>query len=236
LSSSEAIIHALRQYAERLDGIDRPIYLAEGRDPLMPLLGGGASAAAVAFFGRDPGREEIRHQLPFIGAGGQKVRQVLYRHHYGGELPDFEASVAIGQHYFWANTVPYKPIGNKAWSMRVKRQLQPWIARWLLQQWHGDRVITLGREAFFWFTLGQSPEITAEVAAFWQREDRFSAALTLTYHSEDQQRQLTLYPLPHPSPLNATWYRRFPALLAARLAQIDATALSDQRSKTEQHE
>jgi uracil-DNA glycosylase len=231
LNSSEAIIAALTAAAASLKEIDRPIYAAEGRDPQIPLLGGGDSQAKIAFFGRDPGREEIRHQLPFIGAGGQKVRQALYRHHYGSELPDFAASVAIGSRYFWANTVPYKPIGNKAWSQRVKRQLQPIISRWLLQTWQGERVITLGREAFHWFALGQSATIANELAAFWQHADRFSHAITIAYCSDEEERSLTLYPLPHPSPLNATWYRRFPDLLATRLAQIDAATVESEGIK-----
>jgi hypothetical protein len=53
-------------------------------------------------------------------------------------------------------------------------------------------------------------------AAFWAREDRYTASLTL----EVRGRALRLHPLPHPSPLNATWYRRFPALLDDRLAAL----------------
>lgn len=34
-------------------------------------------------------------------------------------------------------------------------------------------------------------------------------------------RPLTLYPLPHPSPLDRRWYASFPELLAARLRQIE---------------
>ena len=35
-------------------------------------------------------------------------------------------------------------------------------------------------------------------------------------------RRIALHPLPHPSPLNAAWYGRFPGLLAARLRALDA--------------
>ncbi len=209
-----------RQLAATLTAIDRPIYAEANQDWQQPILGGGDPTARIGFMGRDPGREEVIHQLPFIGAGGQKVRQTLYRFHHNRELPDFAASVAMGAGYYWLNTVPYKPIGNKAWSMAVKKQFQPLIAEQLLHHWQGERMITLGREAFFWFGLGQDRSVMSELEQFWQREDRFSALLTLDYRLQTTTRRLQLAPLPHPSPLNAIWYRRFPDLLLARLQQL----------------
>ena len=67
--------------------------------------------------------------------------------------------MTVGDDLFWINTVPYKPVGNKAWSMAVKRRFQPLVAALLTRQWDGDRVITLGREAFLWFGIGQSREV-----------------------------------------------------------------------------
>ena len=82
----------------------------------------------MGIFGRDPGRTEIELNEPFIGKGGQLVRAGLYRAaEVGGELPDLDTSIEVGRRVFWANTVPYKPIGNKAWSVRVKRRFVPYI-------------------------------------------------------------------------------------------------------------
>ena len=61
----------------------------------------------------------------------------------------------MGEKFFWANTVPYKPTGNKAWSMKVKKQFQPLMAELLLTTWNGRDLITLGREAFLWFGINQ---------------------------------------------------------------------------------
>ncbi|MCI2262275.1 hypothetical protein [Xanthomonas indica] len=63
----------------------------------------------------------------------------------------------------------------------------------------------------------------AALDAFWAREDRFQAQTEVELRSEDgrRTRRVTLYPLPHPSPLNQAWYKRFPALLDARLRQLD---------------
>lgn len=215
---------ALRDLAADTDGIDTAIYATYDRDPLEPIIGLGDADAPLCFFGRDPGREEVRHGEPFIGAGGQIVRRVLYRHLNGAEMPDFEAGRALGRHYFWINTVPYKPIGNKAWSMAVKRRFQPLMRQLLIDSWHGRHIVTLGREAFLWFAIDQPREARQRLEAFWQREDRFTANLDIDLQdAQGRERTFTLHPLPHPSPLNQTWFKRFPALLEARLRQLDAS-------------
>ncbi|WP_303907740.1 uracil-DNA glycosylase family protein [Thiohalomonas denitrificans] len=218
---SEQQRQAFQTLAQELEGIDTAIYAECGKDPLEPIIGLGNPKVRVGFFGRDPGRDEILRGMPFIGAGGQKVRNTCYEYLYSKPMPDFEASVAVGKHFFWANTVPYKPLGNKAWSMRVKKQFQPLVAE-LLVNWRGSDVITLGREAFLWFGIHQSRETRQALESFWAREDRFSACIEVPLVLADgHRRTLRLHPLPHPSPLNATWYRRFPGLLKARLQQLN---------------
>lgn len=212
-----------REQARHIDGIDVDVYAQFQRDPLAPIIGLGDADLRISLFGRDPGREEVRHGEPFIGAGGQKVRQTLYQHLHGVPLPDFEASRVVGREFFWANTVPYKPIGNKAWSMVVKKRFQPLMARLLAEHWHGRDIITLGREAFFWFGIGRDKSERNRLADFWSRDDRFAAALPIVIGADEaKQREVRLHPLPHPSPLNATWYKRFPQLLDTRLTQLDA--------------
>ncbi|MDH4573910.1 uracil-DNA glycosylase family protein [Salinicola acroporae] len=212
---------AMRREAAGLERLDREVYHHYDRDPLAPIVGLGPREARLAIFGRDPGGKEVEMGQPFVGAGGQKVRDALYRHRHGRALPDFESSLEVGEDLFWINTVPYKPLGNKAWPMAVKRRFQPLIAALLAQQWSGDQVITLGREAFLWFGIGQSREVRDGLEAFWAREDRFTAtcvtALTLP---TGEIRRFTLAPLPHPSPLNQRWFKRFPDLLDRRLSAL----------------
>lgn len=213
---------AFRTLARDLPGVDHAVYAACAKDPLDPVIGQGDPQVRIAFFGRDPGRDEVQHGMPFIGAGGQKVRGALYQHLYGKPLPDFAASVEVGRHVFWANTVPYKPLGNKAWSTKVKQRFQPLVADLLLHAWHGSDIITLGREAFLWFAINQEKAVKAKLEAYWAREDRFEQFVTTELTAPDgTHRTLRLHPLPHPSPLNATWYKRFPELLTARLRQLD---------------
>lgn len=219
LSSAER--EAFRQLAADLPGVDLPVYQQFAKDPLDPIIGLGDPDAPLGFFGRDPGREEVKYGEPFIGSGGQIARKVLYTHLHGEPPADFEASRSLSQQFFWANTVPYKPLGNKAWSERVKKTFYPLMRRLLVEHWHGTQLITFGREAFLWFGIGQSKEERARLEAFWKSEDRFESSIEVTLETEEGAcKTLTLYPLPHPSPLNQTWYTRFPGLLESRIKML----------------
>lgn len=209
-------LQALRALAADLDRVDGEVYAEYGRDPLEPVIGEGDPLCRVALFGRDPGRQEIRHGLPFVGAGGQKVRAGLHEALTGEPLDGFEASLWAGQHAWWANTVPYKPLGNKAWPMGVVRAFRPHMLHVLVHGWRGRDVLVLGRVALLWFGL-DSRQRRKEIEAFWKREDVFEASLPWTVHSDGVTAELVLHPLPHPSPLNARWAPHFPRLLRARL-------------------
>jgi len=208
--------------AEGEMSIDEEVYASYGKDPLSPLIGGGAVTAPVGVFGRDPGRHEIQWMEPLIGAGGQLVRAGFHRALWGGEPPDFEASRAVSASVFFSNTVPYKPVGNKAWSMKVKRRFQPIIASYLVDHWEGRDLITLGNVAFQWFALDKSREESAPLRDLWERETRYEESLTVTLRSPvtGVDKKLNLHPLPHPSPLNARWYSAFPGLLDQRLKAL----------------
>lgn len=215
---------AFGQQAATLSGIDLAAYAAYGRDWRVPVLGLGPDYAPLCIFGRDPGRTEVEHQVPFVGRGGQLVRAGLHQHTLGlneaAPAPSFDESVAAGANVFWLNTVPYKPVDNKAWPMAAKRRFQPLVADLLLRAWRGRMVIVLGREAFFWFGIGQPAQTGNALRDFWKREDRYTATLTIDYQHGGLARSLLLAPLPHPSPANAAWFKRFPDLLAARLEQL----------------
>lgn len=197
--------------------VDESVYHAAGVPLDRPvLLGSGSLAARVGFFGRDPGRREIELGEPFVGKGGQLVRGALFRAAGGVGEPTLEESIEAGRSVFWGNTVPYKPLGNKAWSTAVKRRFLEHIRTLLVEIWAGDQLITLGNQAIDWFGLAE-PENKPVIREFWSRPDRYERSLELTLG----EKRFTLYPLPHPSPLNATWHARFPALLEARLKDLN---------------
>lgn len=206
---------ALHQRARAAAGrdslaIDAAAYEAAGRDPLEPLLWGGAPTAPIGFFGRDPGRDEVRWMEPLIGASGRLVRDGVHRAMFGHPTASFEELRGVSRLVFFSNTVPYKPVGNKPWPDAVVERFRPLIAEVLAEVWTGEHLITLGNDAFLWF--GEA------ALAHWAREDRYERPLTVEW-----PRRITLHPLPHPSPANARWHGKFPGMLAARLAEIGLT-------------
>src|SRR5690625_420308 len=70
-------VSPFRTLARETEGIDVEVYHRFDRDPLTQIFGLGPATARIGLFGRDPGREEVRHGEPFIGTGGQLVRKTL---------------------------------------------------------------------------------------------------------------------------------------------------------------
>ena len=201
--STPSPLDQLRQLAPQIEGIDLDCYRRHGRDPAEPVLGLGPASAPWCFFGRDPGEQEVRLQRPFVGDAGRKIRAAMEELGLGDE------------DVYWMNTVPFKPLGNKAWAMRVRRLCRPPLLR-LLAAWGGTNVITFGEAAFKWFGL-DSPEVRTAIEQFWRREDKSQAQLAIPLAVPGGVRRFTLCPVPHPSGANAVWSSRFPGLLRARL-------------------
>lgn len=215
-----AQVHAEAQREEF--PIDRPVYESAGLDPTAPILYGGNLASQLCIFARDLGKDEVSAQQPLYGAAGRLVRQGLYRAMFHQEPTSPGDLQMVCDRVLLTNTVPYKPPGNKAYSTAVKERFRPFLERFLVEHWQGDRIITLGNEAFQWFTpYGKK----GELKEFFQRSDRYTASLELTLTATDNQgiiqpKIVTLMPLPHPSPLNQKYYAQFPLLLAARLKNL----------------
>jgi uracil-DNA glycosylase len=218
----DELLAAIETEARRAEiAIDRPVYEAVDKDPLRPILFAGALDATICVVGRDLGRDEVAAGQPLIGAGGRLVRAGFYRAANHGEPPpkSDRTLFSVLDSVVLTNTVPYKPPGNKAYSGPVKERFRPFLAEFLTAHWRGDRVITLGNEAFRWFAP-YAPDAGA-FETFWKREDRYEASVVCDVVARDgartQRRSLMVMPLPHPSPLNTRWYARFPELLDRRL-------------------
>jgi uracil-DNA glycosylase len=203
--------------------IDEPVYQAAGLNPKMPILYAGNLESKLCFFARDLGKDEVNAQQPLYGAAGKLVRKGIYRAIYHAEPSDNTALQGVLQHVILTNTVPYKPPGNKAYSEAVKKRFRPFLEQLLVLHWQGERIITLGNEAFKWF----SPYAPAgTLAKFFEQSDyRYTADIQINLTAKDDEgkrheRQVTLSPLPHPSPLNQRYYAQFPQLLQQRLAPI----------------
>jgi uracil-DNA glycosylase len=228
MSSLEDLIAAVEREARRAPfPVDQPVYERANRDPNRPILCAGDLAAPVCFFGRDLGKDEIAAGEPLIGAGGRLVRAGVHAAWYGEPPLKSDRTVASAlRHALLTNTVPYKPPGNKAYAEAVKDRFRPFIAELLARQWQGARVVTLGNEAFHWFARFAADP--GDFDAFWARGDRYEAELAcdlrLGGESTAMVKRVILCPLPHPSPLNARWYSKFPGLLAQRLSAVAGPA------------
>jgi uracil-DNA glycosylase len=210
----------LRRLARTLDALDVDAYRACARDPLEPIIGLGPANAPLCFMGRDPGRREVEQAQPFVGEAGQLLRAGLHAHLHPAEPYTPAAGLAAGAGMFWMNTVPYKPVGNKAWSAKVRAQFHPVMAH-VLARWRGADVVTLGNEAFAWFKLGQARPVRDVLRAFWSQGDaRYSRSIEVTLDLAGRERTVRLHPLPHPSRANAVWCARFPALWRARVQAL----------------
>ena len=219
----DRLIEAVAREARRADfPIDVPVYERAGRDPKQPILCAGALEAPLCVFARDLGKDEVAEGQPLIGAAGRLVRAGIVAAWTGAPPTKGDRKLESAlEHALLTNTVPYKPPGNKAYAEAVKERFRPFLAEMLTALWQGDRVITLGTEAFDWFARYAAPGAAAE---FWSREDRYEAelpcVLVAQHDGREVRKPITLGPLPHPSPLNQRWYKQFPDLLARRLEAI----------------
>jgi uracil-DNA glycosylase len=217
------LVDSIHQEAQReAFPIDTPVYEKAGKDPLQPILFAGSLAAPACVFGRDLGKDEVAAGQPLIGAGGRLVRAGVYQARHGEMPPKTDRQLeSVLDDVLLTNTVPYKPPGNKAYTSAVKERFRPFLAELLATHWQGNHVITLGTEAFQWFLPYMDAKAFAE---FWSRDDRYAAEvacdLTLDRTHDPIQKRLVLLPLPHPSPLNQRWYKKFPELLAKRLERV----------------
>lgn len=214
------LIDAVQAEARRAEfPVDAPVYERAKLDPTRPVLFAGSLEAPVCVLGRDLGKDEVARGQPLIGAGGKLVRRGLLA--AAGVEPEkadtwLEAALDLA---LLTNTVPYKPPGNKAYPERVKARFRPFVAELLVEHWRGDRVLTLGTEAFRWFApYADDPEAAARL---WGQVDRYERDLACTLVSGSSRKAVRVGPLPHPSPLNKRWYGLFPGLLAARLGGGD---------------
>lgn len=218
-----ALLSALEQEARReVFPIDRQVYGDAQLDPLTPIVYAGNLASSLCFFGRDLGRDEVHARQPLYGAAGTLVRQGFFKGIHGRNARNRQELDSVCGRVVLTNTVPYKPPGNKAYSSEVKDRFRPYMARFLIEHWRGDQIITLGTEAFKWFIPYGEP---GEVDRFFREGDRYSRSLTVQLAAMDEggkvlRKRVMLSPLPHPSPLNQRYYALFPGMLQTRLEQI----------------
>ena len=201
--------------------LDRPAYAAAGREPLIPILFAGNLGAGLCVMGRDLGRQEVARGQPLCGAAGRNLRRGLFTHFFARQPKDGAELDLVLSRVLLTNTVPFKPPGNKPYAPEVVERFRPFAERLLVRHWQGGDLITLGAGALAWFAP-YGPE--GAVAALAADPERFVKSLEVeiraSFGGEVAAKTVRLSPLPHPSPLNVRYFKAFPTLLAARLAQL----------------
>lgn len=222
----DTLIAQVQQEAEREEfPIDIPVYQSANLKPTKPILYGGNLHSPLCFFGRDLGKDEVIAQQPLIGASGTMVRKGFYYSIYQQKAPtrkDLDETTI--ERVLLSNTVPYKPPGNKAYLIKVKKRFRPFLEQLFVFHWQGNQFITLGTEAFKWFSpYAAKGELDKFFAQDERRyEDKLMVKLTARDNSGmTHTKAITLLPLPHPSPLNQKYYAAFPKMLQQRLAQVE---------------
>ena len=225
MSDIATLISQVQQEAQREEfPIDVPVYKSAGMEPTEPILYAGNLDSPLCFFGRDLGKDEVHARQPLIGASGTMVRQGFYYAVHNAKAPTRKAlDDNTIDRVLLTNTVPYKPPGNKAYLMKVKKRFRPFLEQLFVLHWKGSQVITLGTEAFKWFAPYGGK---GEVNEFYSSSDRFENRLTVNISATDDTgmshtKAITLLPLPHPSPLNQKYYAAFPKMLQKRLSQVE---------------
>ena len=210
--------------------VDSEVYRRSGRDPKGPILFAGSLDAPLCIVGRDLGKDEVRVGQPLIGAAGRVVRSGIIRARVPsdvseeirpGDNPSLDEAL---NHALLTNTVPFKPIGNKAYPEAIRERFRPFLERLLVNHWKGQNIVTLGTQAFTWFMpYGEETEFRSAASPVQANASSmsFRCKLPCDYHNPGSESKIVMiYPLPHPSPLNRRWYSRFPGMLAARLQEV----------------
>jgi len=189
----------------------RETYAAAGRDAHLPILCAGALDAPFCAVGRELGREEVLRGEPLVGMAGRRFRRAAHEALVGPAPRAERRFAAVLAHVLLTNTVPYRPVGNRAYDRATKDRFRPFVERLLSTHWTGARLIALGQHAFLWFAPYAAP---GAVESLWRdRGRRFETSLPVTIRGK----RATLRCVPHPSPLSP-FKADFPALLARALS------------------
>jgi len=134
------------------------------------VMGDGNENADIVFIGEAPGKKEDETGLPFVGASGRFLNQML------------EVAEMSREDVYITNIVKYRPPDNRDPSVEEKREFWPYLMR-QLGIIDPKVVITLGRHSMECFMPG------AKIS------ERHGVAKKITY----QDHEFLLIPLYHPA-------------------------------------
>lgn len=139
------------------------------------VMGGGNPDADIVFIGEAPGKNEDEQGLPFVGAAGKFLNEMLAA--AGLERSDV----------YITNIVKYRPPNNRDPSDEEKQAFWPYLAR-QLEIIDPKAIVTLGRHSMeFFIPDGKISQIHGH-----------AVRKKVTYHDKKQHEWLII-PLYHPA-------------------------------------
>jgi len=138
------------------------------------VMGAGNPDADIVFIGEAPGKNEDEQGLPFVGAAGKFLNEMLA-----------EAQMDRSDVYI-TNIVKYRPPNNRDPLPQEKAAFWPYLLR-QLEIINPKVVITLGRHSMEYFLPGMK---IGQVHGEPKR---------ITLHSDNGDRKLVIMPLYHPA-------------------------------------
>lgn len=120
------------------DILDKRICLELAAQAKNLVMGDGAVNASIVFIGEAPGKAEDEQGLPFVGASGRFLNEML------------EAAGMVRSDVYITNIVKYRPPNNRDPSDEEKREFWPYLMR-QLEIINPTVVITLGRHSGAYF-------------------------------------------------------------------------------------
>lgn len=150
-----------------------------------PVLYTGNIFSDILIVGRDLGKEEVEQGQVFVGKSGGLVREGMKRLGY------LEAADNPAWDYCMTNLVPYKPTGNKCFSLEIRQAFWP-IVNYVVKVVEPDYLVTMGRECAEMFH--GSP--IRSILAFTRESGVVEKKL---YRGTPFEKDITVISVPHPS-------------------------------------
>ena len=125
-------VELLRDLAQEIADNDVCLALKESATQLV--MGDGNPNASIVFIGEAPGKKEDEQGLPFVGASGRFLNEML------------EAAGMARSDVYITNIVKYRPPNNRDPSLEEKREFWPYLMR-QLKIIQPKVIITLGRHS-----------------------------------------------------------------------------------------
>lgn len=150
-----------------------------------PVLFTGNIFSDILIVGRDLGKEEVEQGQVFVGRAGKFVRRGMKILGY------LEATDELPWDYCMTNLVPYKPAGNKCFSLDIRQNFWP-IVNYVVRIVEPDYLITMGVECAEMFHGGPIRSILTFTKEEGVKEKKL-------YRGTDFEKDVIVISVPHPS-------------------------------------